>query len=439
MPPPPTPPGWYPDPLGGSGSRYWDGETWGSVVDTETVDTETSGHATGLSGNPRTALPTDPLLNPDQVKASPFYLPNLIAALIASICVVAGSVGPWIAFMGMTRNAIGMGRDGTITLILGIIATLALFALLNFGRAEVRSKHMVVLGTIAGIAGATAFVIALFSALEVSSREKEIMGRSLGPEIGWGLWMILIGAPVLAVTSLIVVQQVKGIAKTSGHGSGSPASPGRKALIPVLVGAAAVAALVGTVAVVNYSPPDPGASRCNEVPVPLTEIPTQTAQEPKLLIPTPQGWERSTKMDSEQIRFAIRNPGLTADGFTPNAVVTLQEVGPDVGSPEQLLEAQNDILTKKLGLPDITSVTTEVCGLPALRSSYVAPATKLRRGLPTIPPRFATTIGAVYKTGAANYIVTVTIQTTNPDSGTYQQDSANIIDGFQIDPPAGSR
>jgi hypothetical protein len=43
-------------------------------------------------------------------------------------------------------------------------------------------------------------------------------------------------------------------------------------------------------------------------------------------IPLPQGWERSTKMDSESIRFAIRNPGLAADGFTPNAVVTVEEM-----------------------------------------------------------------------------------------------------------------
>jgi hypothetical protein len=30
---PPPPPGWYPDPDGGAGTRYWDGESWGPVVD----------------------------------------------------------------------------------------------------------------------------------------------------------------------------------------------------------------------------------------------------------------------------------------------------------------------------------------------------------------------------------------------------------------------
>ena len=193
-----TPPrGWYPDPSDPDRKIYWDGTAWAVA--------------------PAAAYP-DLLVGPEQVKVSPFYWPNLIAALIGSICVAVGSVGPWISFMGMTRNAIGMGRDGTITLILGIIAALALFALLNFGRTEVRSRRMVSLGTVAGIAGAAAFVTALASSLEVSSREVEFMGQTMGPEIGWGLWMILIGGPVLAATSAIVVWQVKAIAKTKVAG-----------------------------------------------------------------------------------------------------------------------------------------------------------------------------------------------------------------------------
>jgi acetylornithine/succinyldiaminopimelate/putrescine aminotransferase len=42
-------------------------------------------------------------------------------------------------------------------------------------------------------------------------------------------------------------------------------------------------------------------------------------------------------MDSENIRFSIRAEGLTADGFTPNAVVTLQKVAGDIVKPIQIL------------------------------------------------------------------------------------------------------
>lgn len=171
---------------------------------------------------PPPSPPPDPIVSPSQVKAAPFYWPNLIAALIAAICVAIGSIGPWIAFMGMSRNNIGSGADGTITLILGIVAALALFVLLNFGRTQVKSGRMVGLGTVAGIAGVLAFIIGFVDARTVSSRKAEIFGNTIGPDIGWGLWMILIAGPVLAVTSAVVVKQVKNIAKANAE-SASPA------------------------------------------------------------------------------------------------------------------------------------------------------------------------------------------------------------------------
>lgn len=118
-----------------------------------------------------------------------------------------------------------------------------------------------------------------------------------------------------------------------------------------MVAAVAVTALAVTVAACSGSKPE--ADKCQSVSAPLTDIPTRTDQEPKMRIPVPPGWERSTKMDSEQIRFSIRNQGLTADGFTPNAVVTLQKVAGDLGKPEQILEAQQDQLNKKLKLEDV--------------------------------------------------------------------------------------
>ena len=196
----------------------------------------------------------------------------------------------------------------------------------------------------------------------------------------------------------------------------------------VALAAAVVAALMLT----GCSGSKPSADKCAAVSVQLVDVPTRTDQEPKMRIPLPSGWERTTKMDNESIRFAIRNPTLTADGFTPNAVVTLQKVDTDIGKPEKVLEAQNEQLGKKLKLTDMKSSPSEVCG--ALSSSYTAPEVKLGQKIPTIPPRTASSVSSVFKGRDANYVATLTVQTIKPDNQTYVQDSATILKGFQLLP-----
>lgn len=205
-----------------------------------------------------------------------------------------------------------------------------------------------------------------------------------------------------------------------------------------VMGPARVAAGVGLavgLAVTGCSGNKPSAEKCEMVSAQLTDIPTRTDQEPKMRIPVPAGWERSTQMDSEQIRFALRSPALVADGFTPNAVVTLQKVGADLGKPEQILQAQTDQLVKKLKLTDVVSTQTTVCGAPALSSTYTTPELKLGPRVPAVPPRKATSLGVVYRGGDSNYVATVTVQTVKADNQTYVNDSGEILKGFQILPP----
>ena len=138
----------------------------------------------------------------------------------------------------------------------------------------------------------------------------------------------------------------------------------------------------------------------------MTDIPTRTDQEPRLRIPQPQGWERTDKLDSETIRYALRNPGLAADGFTPNAVVTLQRVGADVGKPQQILDAQNKQLQMKLKVKDLSATPIQVCGSPAQTVAYTAP-----EEMGKIPARKANSVAVVYQDGDVNYVATVTVQT----------------------------
>jgi hypothetical protein len=195
------------------------------------------------------------------------------------------------------------------------------------------------------------------------------------------------------------------------------------------VSAVLAAALVVAIAGCSDEAKPAAAVKCDEVSVPMIDIPTRTDQEPRLRLPQPQGWEHTTKLDSETIRFALRNEGLTDQGFTPNAVVTLQKVGSDVGKPQQILDAQDKQLVAKLKVKDLTSTPTQVCGSTAQSTTYIAPA------MGKIPARNAASLAVVYQAGDVNYVTTVTVQTIKPDNPAYVTDSAAILKGFQILPP----
>lgn len=199
--------------------------------------------------------------------------------------------------------------------------------------------------------------------------------------------------------------------------------------------AAAVVAVALALVASGCSAGEPSADKCQTVSAPLSDVPSRTDQEPKLRVPVPAGWERTTEMDNQDIRFAIRNKGLAADGFTPNAVVTLQKVPSDLGRPEQILNAQNEQIAKALKVDDMNSTETEVCGVPAVSTSYVVPEAKISPKIPTIPPRTATSLGAVYRTGDTNYVAMLTVQSVKPDDKTYAADAEMILNGFQLLPP----
>lgn len=134
------------------------------------------------------------------------YWPNLIAALIASVGLVIGSIGPWMSFFAMSRG--GMDADGTLTLILGILAAGALFAVLNLGLLGARKSNLMMwLSVAAVVAGLLGAIIAVVDIIDITSRTAEIFGETMSPEVGWGLWLVLISALALTVTAIVVAIQ----------------------------------------------------------------------------------------------------------------------------------------------------------------------------------------------------------------------------------------
>jgi hypothetical protein len=173
------------------------------------------------------------------------------------------------------------------------------------------------------------------------------------------------------------------------------------------------------------------ASLCEQVDAPLTTIPAVNAGEPVLKIPQPPGWERSTMMDSELIRFAMLNDSLATETFAPNVVVTL-ESAPGIEEPDVVFDSQRQALEAAFGATGLRVIERTLCGLPAETVHYQTPV------LGNVPPHPAIAVLGVLHTDDMTYAVSVTVQTTDADNPVYKRDADLILNGFQLLPPAPS-
>ncbi|WP_167097964.1 DUF1795 domain-containing protein [Mycobacterium sp. DL592] len=171
------------------------------------------------------------------------------------------------------------------------------------------------------------------------------------------------------------------------------------------------------------------AADCTSVDVPLTTIPSREQGEPVLKIPHPAGWERVRMMDSELIRYTMRNTDLVTAGFAPTAVVTL-ESRPGLTEPNDVFDAQRQGLRSGIGAKDMQSAKTTLCGLPAETIDYQMPS------VGGLPPHPARVLCAVLQTDNRTYAMTVTVQSADPGNPTYRRDAETILSGFQMLSPA---
>lgn len=171
------------------------------------------------------------------------------------------------------------------------------------------------------------------------------------------------------------------------------------------------------------------ASQCETVDAPLTTIPALRDDEPVMKIPQPQGWVRSTKMDSELLRFAMINRSLARDDFASNVVATL-ESAPGIEDPDGVFESQRESLESRFGATDLRVTKHTLCGLPAETVQYQTPP------MGNLAPHPGTVVMAVLHTDDMTYAASVTIQTADPENPTYQRDADMILKGFQMLPPS---
>ncbi|MFD6882188.1 hypothetical protein [Rhodococcus sp. NPDC060084] len=80
-----------------------------------------------------------------------------------------------------------MEGDGVITLVLGVIAAVALFVRLSRGSGEWAALRWGV-----PVIGVLCVAISVYDLFEVTSITAEFFGEPIGVQVGWGLWLLLI-------------------------------------------------------------------------------------------------------------------------------------------------------------------------------------------------------------------------------------------------------
>ncbi|MDJ0361853.1 hypothetical protein [Rhodococcus sp. H29-C3] len=132
------------------------------------------------------------------------HKPWVIASLASSLAIVVGSLGPWATIFAFTKN--GMEGDGAVTIFLGGLAALISFAvLLRNGRPMVGDRF------VNPVIALVVVVVAFYDVGNIGSVESDFMGTTISPSVGWGLWLMLVGALVLLVSSILVAVKAKAL------------------------------------------------------------------------------------------------------------------------------------------------------------------------------------------------------------------------------------
>ena len=178
--------------------------------------------------------------------------------------------------------------------------------------------------------------------------------------------------------------------------------------------------------------PKPKPTDCEEVSAPLTSIDSRADGEPQLKIPQPSGWERASMLDSDVIRFTMRNKDLASNKFMPTAVVTLETLSGGDSDTKSIFDQERAALVDRLGATGLQTMETTRCGDQAEIVDYDAPS------MGNIPPRKVKTLMVAATYNDNTYVTTVTVQSTDPDNATYSRDTGTVLAGFQMLPPATS-
>ncbi|GAS96520.1 uncharacterized protein RMCC_3486 [Mycolicibacterium canariasense] len=145
----------------------------------------------------------------------------------------------------------------------------------------------------------------------------------------------------------------------------------------------------------------------------------KAADEPTLALPTPSGWVYSASMNSPIIRGFVANVGLRANDFTPNAVVTLEDLTGKVRNTEQGIDAELSSIAQN-GIAVTSRIPGTVCGHPSTTITY------------TLLGHSVTALITAAADGPKVWAATLTVQTAEPDNPAYNAGKQAILNNFQL-------
>lgn len=158
----------------------------------------------------------------------------------------------------------------------------------------------------------------------------------------------------------------------------------------------------------------------------MTTLVPKADDEPTLELPTPAGWVYSSEMNSPIIRGLVANAGLRANNFTPNAVVTLEDLTGEVTDAQQGIDAELAGATNS-GLTIGNRTPGTVCGHQSTTVTYA------------LQGHAATGLIVVATDGQKVWATTLTVQTSEPDNTTYIADKQTILNNFRLILPSVAR
>jgi hypothetical protein len=135
--------------------------------------------------------------------------PTLIAAIAAVVGVIVGSLAPWAHAFVFSLSGLDAGHLGKATLTLGALSGVALLSELAWARAPFNPRWAVPVAWAVTVAGVACLTIALPVVIRLLTSPKEsFFGLPLGPEVGWGLWLLTVSSAVPCVTAAMVATEI---------------------------------------------------------------------------------------------------------------------------------------------------------------------------------------------------------------------------------------